>query len=181
MLITCCDGLSGLPDAIRTVWPDTTVQTCVVHMVRNSLRYASKKHWSAITKQMRPIYTAPTVAAAEAAFDEFADNVARHLSGDDRVVGEILGRVRAVPGVPARAAQDRVHDQQRSSRSTSRFRRAIRQRGHFPTEQAAMKVLYLVATEQRKNRTNMTGRINGWKTILNALTVHYGERITNHL
>jgi transposase-like protein len=63
----------------------------------------------------------------------------------------------------------------------SRFRRAIRQRGHFPTEQAAMKVLWLVATEQRKNRTNLTGKIRGWKQILNTLSVHYGERVTNHL
>jgi transposase-like protein len=52
-LIVCCDGLKGLPDAIRVTWPDATVQTCVVHMVRNSLRYASKKHWSTITRQMR--------------------------------------------------------------------------------------------------------------------------------
>jgi transposase-like protein len=59
VLITCCDGLKGLPDAVRTIWPDTTVQTCVVHLVRNSLRYASKKHWSTITRQMRAIYTAP--------------------------------------------------------------------------------------------------------------------------
>ena len=74
VLVTCCDGLKGLPDAIRTIWPDTTVQTCVVHMVRNSLRYASKKHWPKITSQMRAIYTAPTVPAAEAAFEEFADD-----------------------------------------------------------------------------------------------------------
>lgn len=60
-LIVCCDGLKGLPDAVRVTWPDATVQTCVVHMVRNSLRYPSKKHWAAITKQMRAIYTAPTV------------------------------------------------------------------------------------------------------------------------
>jgi transposase-like protein len=53
-LIVCCDGLKGLPDAIRVTWPDATVQTCVVHIVRNSLRYASKKHWAAITRQMRP-------------------------------------------------------------------------------------------------------------------------------
>lgn len=72
VLITCCDGLKGLPDAVRIIWPDTTVQTCVVHMVRNSLRYASKKHWSTITRQMRAIYTAPTVAAAEVAFEDFA-------------------------------------------------------------------------------------------------------------
>ena len=59
----------------------------------------------------------------------------------------------------------------------ARFRRAVRHRAYFPTEQAALKVLYLVATQQRKNRQDMTGKINGWKSILNTLTVHYGERI----
>lgn len=71
-LIVCCDGLKGLPDAIRVTWPDATVQTCVVHLVRNSLRYASKKHWQQITRQMRLIYTAKTVPAAESYFEEFA-------------------------------------------------------------------------------------------------------------
>jgi transposase-like protein len=71
-LIVCCDGLKGLPDSIRLTWPQATVQTCVVHMVRNSLRYASKKHWSKITTAMRGIYTAPTLEAAEARFAEFA-------------------------------------------------------------------------------------------------------------
>ncbi len=70
-LIVCCDGLKGLPDSIRLTWPEATVQTCVVHMVRNSLRYASKKHWAAITRQMRAIYTAPTVEAAESLFAQF--------------------------------------------------------------------------------------------------------------
>ena len=72
-LIVCCDGLKGLPDSIWTTWPDATVQTCVVHMVRNSLRYVSKADWGNITRQMRAIYTAPTVAAAEAEFESFAD------------------------------------------------------------------------------------------------------------
>src|ERR1700729_700232 len=71
-LIVCCDGLKGLPDAIRVTWPQATVQTCVVHMVRNSLRFASKRHWPAITKAMRAIYTAPTVPAAEVLFADFA-------------------------------------------------------------------------------------------------------------
>ena len=75
-LIVCCDGLKGLPDSIRITWPEATVQTCVVHMVRNSLRYASKKHWAQITREMREIYTAPTVEAAEARFAEFAERVA---------------------------------------------------------------------------------------------------------
>ncbi len=58
-----------------------------------------------------------------------------------------------------------------------RFRRSVRHRGHFPTDQAAMKVLYLTAIARRQNRENMTGQINGWKQILNTLTIHYGERI----
>ncbi len=59
----------------------------------------------------------------------------------------------------------------------ARFRKAVRHRGHFPNEQSALKVLYLVATERRPNRANPTGRINSWKTILNALTIHYSDRI----
>ena len=71
-LIVCCDGLKGLPESIRATWPQATVQTCVVHLVRNTLRYVSKKYWSAITREMREIYTAPSLPAAEALFAEFA-------------------------------------------------------------------------------------------------------------
>jgi putative transposase len=59
----------------------------------------------------------------------------------------------------------------------ARLRKAVRHRTHFPNEQAAMKVLYLVAVERRPNRANPTGRINAWKTILNTLTIQYGDRI----
>lgn len=77
VLIVCCDGLKGLPDAIRGTWTEATVQTCVVHVVRNSLRYASKRHWSQITRAMRDIYTAPTVEAAETRFADFAETCGR--------------------------------------------------------------------------------------------------------
>ena len=63
----------------------------------------------------------------------------------------------------------------------ARFRRAVRHRGHFPNEQAAMKILYLVAHQRRPGRSNLIGKTNGWKRILNALIIHYGDRIaTNH-
>jgi transposase-like protein len=67
-------GLTGLPDAIGVVWPQATVQLCVVHLVRNSLRYASKAHWQKITAELRTIYTAKTVAAAQERFAEFAES-----------------------------------------------------------------------------------------------------------
>ena len=71
--IVCCDGLKGLPDAIAATWPLATIQTCVVHLVRNSLRYASKADWSKITAGLKTVYTALTVTAAEARFAEFAE------------------------------------------------------------------------------------------------------------
>jgi len=70
--IVCCDGLRGLPEAITAIWPLATVQTCVVHMVRNSLRYASKADWGKISGQLKTIYTASTVGAAEQRFADFA-------------------------------------------------------------------------------------------------------------
>jgi putative transposase len=71
--IVCCDGLKGLPEAIRATWPQADVQTCVVHLIRSSLRYTSKKHWGQVCREMREIYTAPTLDAAEARFAEFAE------------------------------------------------------------------------------------------------------------
>ena len=178
-LIVCCDGLKGLPDAIRVTWPDATVQTCVVHMVRNSLRYASKKHWSAITRQMRKIYEAPTVEAAEAHFAAFSDSWSdlypAMISSWERAWGEFVPFL-AFP-VELRKI---VYTTNAIESLNARFRRAVQHRGHFPNEQSALKVLYLVATQRKKNRENLSGKIAGWKHILNALTVHYGERITNH-
>jgi putative transposase len=70
--IVCCDGLTGLPDAIGAVWPRAIVQLRVVHLIRASLRYASKKYWVPLSKDLRPIYTAPDEAAAAAALEDFA-------------------------------------------------------------------------------------------------------------
>jgi putative transposase len=71
--ILVCDGLKGLPDSVTTVWPLTTVQACLLHLIRNTFRYASRRDWDAIGRQLRPIYTAPTAAAAGDRFAEFAE------------------------------------------------------------------------------------------------------------
>ena len=71
--VLCCDGLTGLPQAVAATWPQTVVQTCVVHLIRASLRYASKKDWPALTKDLKPVYTAASDRAAHAALEAFAE------------------------------------------------------------------------------------------------------------
>ncbi len=71
--IVVCDGLKGLPDSVTTTWPLATVQACVIHLLRNTFRYASRKDWDALSKDLRPVYTAPTEASALARFDELAE------------------------------------------------------------------------------------------------------------
>ncbi len=73
-LIVCCDGLTGLPTAVTAVWPAAVVQTCVVHLIRASMRYVSWSDRKAMTAALRPIYTAPTVQAVELAFGAFKDD-----------------------------------------------------------------------------------------------------------
>ena len=175
-LIVCCDGLKGLPDAIRVTWPEATVQTCVVHLVRNSLRYASKKYWAQITRQLREIYTAPTVAAAEQQFAEFSAEWKPLYPALIQSWEQSWSEFVPFLDYPLELRKI-VYTTNAIESLNARFRRAVRHRGHFPNEQAAMKVLYLVATTRRPNRPDLIGRINGWKEILNALSIHYGERL----
>ena len=179
VLIACCDGLKGLPDSVTAVWPAATVQACVVHLVRNSMRYASKKDWGAITAGLKPIYTAPTVAAAETEFAAFADR------WRDRYPAMVAMWERSWPEFipfldhPAEIRR-LIYSTNGIESLNARFRAAVRRRGHFPTEQAAMKILYLTVRERRPNRANPTGRVPGWKAILNTLAITYGDRLTNH-
>jgi transposase-like protein len=179
VLIACCDGLKGLPDAITATWPAATVQACVVHLVRNSLRYTSKKDWGAVTAGLKAVYTAPTVAAAETQFGQFA------ARWRDRYPAMIAMWERSWPefvpfmGFPTEIRK-LIYSTNGIESLNARFRAAVRRRGHFPTEQAAMKILYLTVRERRPNRSNPTGRIPGWKAILNTLAMTYGDRLTNN-
>jgi transposase-like protein len=175
-LTVCCDGLRGLPEAIRVTWPQATVQTCVVHLVRNSLRYAWKKYWPQIARQLREIYTAPTAQAAEQQFAEFKET--RQPVYPAIIQSWESSWQEFVPFLEFPVELRKIVYTTNAVESlNARFRRAVRHRGHFPNEQAAMKVLYLVATTTRRNRSDLVGKINGWKPILNALTIHYGDRL----
>jgi transposase-like protein len=177
VLLLCCDGLKGLPDAARATWPLVDVQLCVVHLVRNSLRYASKKHWGQITSQLREIYTAPSIGAAEVSFEAFAEEWEPVYPAMVKAWRDVWDDFEPFLEFPVEL-RTIVYSTNAIESLNSRFRKAAVRRGHFPTEQAAIKVLYLTAIEKRKNRSNPTGRINGWKSILNTLTIHYNDRIT---
>jgi putative transposase len=145
--------------------------------MRNSLRYASKKHWGQITKSLRHICTAPTVAVAETRFAEFSETWAEKYPAMIRSWEATWNEFVPFLEFPVELRKI-VYTTNSIESLNAQFRRSVRHRGHFPTDQAAMKVLYLTAIARRQNRENLTGQINGRKTILNTLTIHYGERIT---
>ena len=175
--IVCCDGLKGLPDSIRAIWPEATVQTCVVHLVRNSLRLSSRKDWQKVTTGLRRIYTAPTVTAAEAEFADFTERwderypamIATWRNAWDEFAPflEFPPEVRKL-----------IYTTNAIESLNARFRVATKRRGHFPDEQSALKVLYLAIRHREKNKgNNPTGRVNGWQPILNVLSMTYGDRL----
>jgi transposase-like protein len=179
VLIACCDGLKGLPDAITATWPAATVQACVVHLVRNSMRYASKKDWGAITAGLKTVYTAATVAAAEAEFAGFAEQWRQRYPAMVALWERSWTEFVPFLDFPVELRK-LIYTTNGIESLNARFRAAVRRRGHFPTEQAAMKILYLTVRDKRPNRTNPTGKIPGWKSILNTLAITYGDRLTNH-
>src|SRR6187551_3392534 len=135
VLMAVCDGLTGLPDAINTVWPKTVVQTCVVHLLRNSFKYASRHHWDAIAKALKPVYTAPTEAAATERFLEFAEAWGGKYPAIVRLWENAWAEF--VPFLAFDAEIRKVVCSTNAIESVNaRIRRAVRARGHFPNEAA---------------------------------------------
>jgi putative transposase len=176
VIIVCCDGLKGLPESITATWPFASVQTCVVHLVRNSLRFASRKYWKEITGGLKEVYEAKTVAEAEARFEDFAERWEPVYPAMIQSWRNSWGEFVPFLSFPVEIRK-LVYTTNAIESLNARFRAATRRRGHFPNEQSAMKVLYLAVIERRHNRTNPTGEIFGWKAILNTLAMTYGDRL----
>jgi transposase-like protein len=175
--IVCCDGLTGLPDAIGVVWPQATVQLCVVHLIRASLRYASKRDWTALTRDLRLIYTAVDEQAAEAALDAFEQRWAQRYPTIVK-----LWRSHWAEFVPFLAFPPEVrrvvYTTNLIESMNARLRKVTRNRGQFPTEQAALKVLYLAVRNLDEYRGPTVGtRSSGWKQALQAFTIYFEGRI----
>lgn len=176
VLIVACDGLRGLPDAIETVWPQATVQTCVVHLVRQSLRYAPRQQWTKLTPDLRAIYTAPTLEAAQLRFEEFADKWGARFPAIVRLWRDAWEEFIPFLAFPAEVRRV-IYTTNAIESLNARFRHATRRRGHFTNEQAAFKILYLAVIHRQKNRPNPIGRVSNWNQVLNALAIHYGARL----
>ena len=161
--IVCCDGLTGLPDAITVVWPQAIVQLCVVHLIRASLRYASKKDWGPLTKALRLIYTAVDEIAAEAGLEAFEQHWGTRYPAIVR-----LWRTHWAEFVPFLAfppdVRRVVYTTNLIESINARLRKVTRNRGQFPSEQAALKVLYLAVRNLDDFRGPTVGtRSSGWK------------------
>ena len=172
-----CDGLSGLPDAIETVWPRALTQTCVIHLLRNTFRYAARQHWDAVAKALKPVYTAPTAQAAEDRFLEFAETWGEKYPAIVRLWENAWAEF--VPFLQFDAEIRRVVCSTNAIESVNaRIRRAVKARGHFPNEQAALKCVYLAVMSLDPKGTGRKRWIMRWKAALNAFDIAFEGRLT---
>ncbi|KOG59452.1 transposase [Streptomyces antibioticus] len=177
VLMLVCDGLKGLPDAVETVWPRTIVQTCVVHLLRNSFRYAARQDWDKIARLLKPVCTAPTEEAVLDRFAEFADAWGRKYPAIvklwenaweeftpflrfDTEICRIVCTTNAIESVNAR------------------IRRAVKARGHFPNEQAALKCVYMAIMSLDPTGKGQARWTMRWKTALNAFDITFDGRLS---
>ena len=201
VLIVCCDGLSGFPEAIEATWPQATVQTCVVHLIRASMRFVSYKDRRQVAPALKAIYTAPTVEAAETALLEFETSdlgqrypatVSTWTSAWERFIPflEFPPEVRRI-----------IYTTNAIESLNYQLRKIIKNRGHFPNDDAVIKLLWLAirdiedkrarqrAAEAGKPRTQRkaSGRLvegattHGWKAALGALTIAYPDRLAGRI
>ena len=170
-----CDGLKGLPDVVTNVWPQTIVQTCIVHLIRNTFRLVSRRDWDAVKRDIKPIYTASSPDAAAAALDEFEEKWGERHSAVIR-----LWRNAWDEFIPFLDYDVEIRTMICSTNAieslNARYRRAVRARGHFPTEQAAMKCLYLVARSLDPTGTGRARWTMRWKPVINAFAITFGDR-----
>ncbi|MGW3625977.1 IS256 family transposase [Streptomyces sp. NPDC000880] len=177
VLMLVCDGLKGLPDAVGEIWPRTVVQTCVVHLLRASFRYAARQDWDKIAKALKPIYTAPTEDAATTRFLEFAETRGKKYPAIVRLWKSSWPEF--TPFLQFDAEIRRIVCTTNSIESVNaRIRKAVRSRGHFPTEQAALKCVYMAVMSLDPTGAGRKRWTMRWKGAMNAFDLAFDGRLT---
>lgn len=173
ILIACCDGLKGFPEAIEAVFPQAVVQTCIVHMIRNSLRFVSYKDRKAVAKDLRPIYTAASREEAASALDGFEGKWARRypmIASSWRANWE-----RVVPFLDFPPDVRKVIYTTNAIESlNSSLRKLLHYRGHFPTDEAVFKLLYLALANLEKKWARS---LRDWNNVLGQFSIFFKDRI----
>jgi putative transposase len=172
VLVACVDGLAGFPEAIEAVFPLAWVQTCIVHQIRNSMRYVAYKDRKAVARDLKPVYRAVNVEAAEqalAAFDERWGGRYPMIADAWRARWTQITPFLALPEDLRRA----VYTTNSIENLNRQIRKTIKTRGHFPDEQAATKLIYLAI--QRAARA--WRRPYNWTGALRGLKIHFGDRL----
>jgi putative transposase len=172
IFIACVDGLKGFPDAIEAVFPKAQVQLCIVHMVRHSLNYVSWKQRRQVAADLRPIYTAPTVEAAEIALDQFAAKWDKSYPTISQVWRRNWLRVIPFFAFPADIRKVIYTTNAVESLNMS-LRKIIKTRGSFPNEEAAIRLLYLAL----RNHSKKWSFVQGWREALNRFQLLWPERM----
>lgn len=173
ILIACCDGLQGFPDAIETVFPETLVQTCIVHMIRNSTRYVNWKERKQLARDLKPIYKAATRADAEIALDQLEAKW-----GDRYPMAIETWRSKWERIVPyldfPEPIRKMIYTTNALESLNASLRKVINPRGHFPNDEAAMKILYLAVQNQMKRWQKPRP---DWRQIVQHLALYFEGRI----
>lgn len=174
--IVVCDGLKGLPDAIEATWPLAVTQTCVLHLIRHTFRLASRADWERLARDLRPIYTAVSEHDARERLKDLAetwgDKYPAIIRLWDRTWEEFAPFLDYSPEI-----RKVIYSTNAVESINARMRRATRARGHFPTDQAALKCLYLVVRSLDPTGAGRKRWTMRWKPALNAFAIAFEGRI----
>ncbi|HCD7967849.1 TPA: IS256 family transposase [Citrobacter amalonaticus] len=177
ILIACVDGLKGFPDAINSVYPQTHIQLCIIHMVRNSLKYVSWKDYKTVTSGLKAVYQAPTEEAALMALDAFAkvwDDKYPQISKSWRAHWENLNTLFSYPPDIRKA----IYTTNAIESLNSVIRAAIKKRKVFPTDDSVRKVIYLAIKDASKK---WSMPIQNWRLAMSRFIIEFGDRLSDHL
>jgi putative transposase len=172
ILIACVDGLTGFPDAIEAIFPQTTVQTCVVHLIRASLKYVPRREREQVARDLKPIYTAIDADAAQAELERFDETWGQRFP----VITQawLTAWEYVIPFLAFPAEVRRVIYTTNAIEALNRqLRKAIKTKGSFPNEDAARKLVYLAL----QNAVPQWTRTRNWTTALLAFKIHFGDRV----
>ena len=170
--IFCVDGLTGFPEAIEASFPKSKVQLCIVHMVRNSLKYVSSKDMKAVAKDLKSIYKSPTVKQAELALDEFSKKWSSSYPNIEKSWRRNWDNLITIFDYPEEIRKI-IYTTNAIESLNSVIRKAIRNRKIFPNDNSALKIIYLAVKKASKK---WTMPIKDWKPALNRFAIEYGDR-----